>query len=339
LKSTALFVALVGFAVINTIFLGLYLSSGNTTGAPQEQVTATSTLQSSHLVSSSTTMMSTNSQTQESAYSGTSTATTAITSTPTFTYTTMTETPSSGTATQSISAETSTTSTTSSAPAATLDVTTSESSEAAQSESMGSTSSQTTTEASGSPTTASSASTSSQTYGTVISTSTSQPVETPTTTVGETAPTALVLANALVKFFEQHSLILAPGSWFAVGGMWIWRGRMRAKWTNLGFDSDVFTLFVRMKGAKTRMRLLDALNVPKDRLQLAGELGLDWKSVDRHVAVMKKYGFVSDKVAYGRVKLYQLTPMGVSLLNLMQELSKEEKQEPSLSSVPLEGES
>lgn len=113
---------------------------------------------------------------------------------------------------------------------------------------------------------------------------------------------------------------------------------MRAKWTNLGFDSDVFTLFVRMKGAKTRIRLLDALNVPKDRLQLAQELGLDWKSVDRHVAVMKKYGFVTDQVAYGRVKLYKLTPMGVSLLKLMKELSSEEKQEGLASPMVVEGE-
>ncbi|MDA4132520.1 MAG: hypothetical protein OK454_05260 [Thaumarchaeota archaeon] len=109
--------------------------------------------------------------------------------------------------------------------------------------------------------------------------------------------------------------------------MWIWRGRMRSKWTDLGFDSDVFTLFVRMKGAKTRIRLLDALSVPKDRLQLAEELGLDWKSVDRHVAVMKKYGFLDDKVAYGRVRMYQLTPVGMSLLKLLQELSREDRRE------------
>lgn len=102
---------------------------------------------------------------------------------------------------------------------------------------------------------------------------------------------------------------------------------MRSKWTELGFDSDVFTLFVKMKGAKTRIRLLDALTVPKDRRQLADELGLDWKSVDRHVAVMKKYGFVNDSVAYGRVKLYQLTPTGVSLLRLLEDLSGEEENE------------
>jgi hypothetical protein len=146
-------------------------------------------------------------------------------------------------------------------------------------------------------------------------------------TVATTVVGVSSFSAALIGFFEDHSLILAPSSWVAVGGMWIWRGRMRSKWTDLGFDSDVFTLFVRMKGAKTRIRLLDALSVPKDRLQLAEELGLDWKSVDRHVAVMKKYGFLDDKVAYGRVRMYQLTPVGLSLLKLLQELSGEETRE------------
>jgi hypothetical protein len=130
---------------------------------------------------------------------------------------------------------------------------------------------------------------------------------------------------SVVQFFESHSLALAPSSWIAVGGMWIWRGRMRSKWTDLGFDSDVFGLFVKMKGGKTRIRLLDALALPKDRLQLAQELGLDWKGVDRHLVIMKKYGFVDDKVAYGKVRMYQLTPMGASLLRLLQELSGEER--------------
>jgi hypothetical protein len=133
---------------------------------------------------------------------------------------------------------------------------------------------------------------------------------------------------SVVQFFESHSLALAPSSWIAVGGMWIWRGRMRSKWTDLGFDSDVFGLFVKMKGGKTRIRLLDALSLPKDRLQLAQELGLDWKGVDRHLMVMKKYGFVDDRVAYGKVRMYQLTPMGASLLRLLQDLSREERLQP-----------
>jgi len=145
----------------------------------------------------------------------------------------------------------------------------------------------------------------------------------------QTSPSFATISSfsvpSVIRFFESHSLALAPSSWIAVGGMWIWRGRMRSKWTDLGFDSDVFGLFVKMKGGKTRIRLLDALALPKDRLQLAQELGLDWKGVDRHLVIMKKYGFVDDKVAYGKVRMYQLTPMGASLLRLLQELSREER--------------
>jgi predicted ArsR family transcriptional regulator len=91
-----------------------------------------------------------------------------------------------------------------------------------------------------------------------------------------------------------------------------------------------------MKGGKTRIRLLDALSLPKDRLQLAQELGLDWKGVDRHLVVMKKYGFVDDRVAYGKVRMYQLTPMGASLLRLLQELSREEKREDAVDRQPFQ---
>jgi len=144
---------------------------------------------------------------------------------------------------------------------------------------------------------------------------------------GSTSPAAPFTLLTLAHFFEVHSLVLAPTSWFFVGGMWIWRGRMKSKWTDLGFDSDVFGLFVRMKGAKTRIRLLDALSVPKDRFQLAQELGLDWKAVDRHVTILRKYGFVEDRVAYGKVRMYELTTTGRSLLHLLEEMSRADKRE------------
>ncbi len=146
-------------------------------------------------------------------------------------------------------------------------------------------------------------------------------------TAGSAGLKTVLSTVSVVQFFEIHSLALAPGSWIAVAGMWIWRGRMKSRWMGLGFDSDVFGLFVRMKGGKTRLRLLDALSLPKDRQQLALELGLDWKGVDRHLMLMKKYGFVDDRVAYGKVRMYQLTPLGVSLLKLLQELSREDRRE------------
>ncbi len=141
---------------------------------------------------------------------------------------------------------------------------------------------------------------------------------------GSVSPRASFTPGTFAQFFEVHSLTLAPTSWFLVGGMWIWRGRMKSKWTDLGFDSDVFGLFVRMKGAKTRIRLLDALSKPKDRLQLAQELGLDWKAVDRHIEILDKYGFVHETVAYGKVRMYALTSTGKLLLQLLDELNGQE---------------
>ena len=101
--------------------------------------------------------------------------------------------------------------------------------------------------------------------------------------------------------------------------LWIWRGRLRSRWESLGFDSEMFDLFMRMKGARTRLNLLCALSRPMDRLQLARELGLDWNGVDRHVVLLNKHGLVHEDTASGRVRMYRLTPLGESLLRLLAE--------------------
>lgn len=67
---------------------------------------------------------------------------------------------------------------------------------------------------------------------------------------------------------------------------------MRSRWKNAGFDADSFRLIVKMKGGPTRLSILKALAAPKDRLQLANELGLDWKTVDHHIRVLGDYGFI-----------------------------------------------
>ncbi len=90
----------------------------------------------------------------------------------------------------------------------------------------------------------------------------------------------------------------------------------------MGFGSDVFELFMKMKGGATRIKVLNTLATPKDRLQLAEELGVDWKTVDRHVQILHKYGFVTEQAAYGTVRLYQVTPMGKMLLNLFDDLER-----------------
>jgi len=110
-----------------------------------------------------------------------------------------------------------------------------------------------------------------------------------------------------------------------VVGAWIWRGRVKARWRELGFESDVFELFMKMKGGATRIKLLDILQAPKDRLQIAQQLGLDWKAVDRHVQILNKYGFVHEQASYGTIRVYKVTPLGNILLKLFSELNEADK--------------
>jgi DNA-binding transcriptional ArsR family regulator len=132
-----------------------------------------------------------------------------------------------------------------------------------------------------------------------------------------------VPSHSAFQFLLGNSPALSATSWALVGGVWIWRGRVKSRWEGLGFDSGTFDLFIKMKGAKTRLNLLDALSMPKDRLQLAQQLGLDWKAVDYHIVLLNKYGLVHEDQAYGRVKMYRLTTLGETLLQLLKEFDRE----------------
>lgn len=137
---------------------------------------------------------------------------------------------------------------------------------------------------------------------------------------GSSTPEPIFLLFVAVRFLSVHSLVLAPASWVLVGGVWVWRGRIRSRWEGLGFDSDVFRLFVKMRGGKTRLKLLTALLTPKDRYQLAKELNLDWRAVDQHLVILGRHGLISEENAYGRVKIYRLTQSGRSMLILLEDL-------------------
>jgi DNA-binding HxlR family transcriptional regulator len=136
--------------------------------------------------------------------------------------------------------------------------------------------------------------------------------------------------ESLLREVQASSLILAPVSWVLLGGAWIWRGRVRSRYTEMGFGSEVFELFMKMKGGATRIKVLNTLSTPKDRLQLAEELGVDWKTVDRHVQILNKYGFVREQAAYGTVRIYEVTPMGKMLLNLFDDLERTDGLDPHL---------
>jgi DNA-binding transcriptional ArsR family regulator len=144
-----------------------------------------------------------------------------------------------------------------------------------------------------------------------------------TSAVGSSVFQSLLFLLPAVQFISIHSLVLAPTSWLVIGAVWIWRGRVRSRWEGLGFDSEVFRLFMKMKGGKTRLRVLSALSKPKDRYQLAQELGVDWRAVDQHIVTLSRHGLVSNDVAYGKVRMYQLTSSGKLMLQLLENIDAE----------------
>ncbi len=77
-----------------------------------------------------------------------------------------------------------------------------------------------------------------------------------------------------------------------------------------------------MRGSGTRTTILKALNTPRDKFQLATEFGLDWTTIDYHMRILEKHGLVREKVVFGKVKLYELTQTGNSLLAALEEMDQ-----------------
>jgi DNA-binding transcriptional ArsR family regulator len=97
--------------------------------------------------------------------------------------------------------------------------------------------------------------------------------------------------------------------------------RIKSLFARMGFGGDVYDLMVGMRGAGSRVSLLQSMETPRHRLELSEITGIDWKEVDRQLSVLEKYGLVKVYAQSGTVKLYQVTEQGKLLLNLVGEMS------------------
>lgn len=109
-------------------------------------------------------------------------------------------------------------------------------------------------------------------------------------------------------------------SWMVFGGALIWRGHVRSVWGRSRFSYDTFRLLVKMRGARTRLKLMQSLNSPKNKLQLATALGIDWKAVDKHVQVLEKNGLIQATTTSGTAVFYEITEKGRNLIQVLEQL-------------------
>jgi predicted transcriptional regulator len=65
---------------------------------------------------------------------------------------------------------------------------------------------------------------------------------------------------------------------------------------------------------------MHSLDTPKNKLQLATAMGLDWKAVDKHVQVLERNGLIQTTTTSGTATFYEITDKGNRLLQLLEEL-------------------
>ena len=96
-----------------------------------------------------------------------------------------------------------------------------------------------------------------------------------------------------------------------------WKGGTRTRWTQSGLCAGVFELLVLMKGSLTRLLILDVLSTqPKNKLQLADQLDIDWKAVDRHMKKLLEYNLVGVYITVGTSTVFAITQKGKHALDL-----------------------
>jgi DNA-binding transcriptional ArsR family regulator len=136
----------------------------------------------------------------------------------------------------------------------------------------------------------------------------------------ETKLGALVLEkmSSQDSFFEwtyKNSPYFAASAWIGFAIALMWKGSVRTLWKKYGYD--MFRLLVKMRGGTTRVKILQSLSAPKTRLQLARELGLDWKAISRHINVLMKNNLVKEMFKFYNGKYFMITDQGKELLELL----------------------
>ena len=122
--------------------------------------------------------------------------------------------------------------------------------------------------------------------------------------------------TSLLNYYGWTALF----SWGVFGAALIWRGHVRTVWGRSRFSYETFRLLVKMRGAQTRLKVMRSLNEPKNKLQLATALGIDWKAVDKHVQVLEKNGLIKATSTSGTATFYEVTDKGRSLMEVLKQL-------------------
>ncbi|MGI0038276.1 MAG: hypothetical protein ACREAO_00540 [Nitrososphaera sp.] len=121
----------------------------------------------------------------------------------------------------------------------------------------------------------------------------------------------------IMKPIYDSSPYLLPLTWGALIGVIVWKGKVRSIWKKRGYDYDIFKVVARMRGSPMRVQLLKIMELPKNKLQLAKELNVDWRTIDNHVETLMKNGLVEEMAQVGTSRYYIISEHGKKVLGLL----------------------
>lgn len=109
-----------------------------------------------------------------------------------------------------------------------------------------------------------------------------------------------------------------------------------ANWLDYGLDRDTIDLMITKRGANSRFRIMENLDIPRNRENIARATGIDWREVTREIGVLENHGLVYLSDTNGKVKKYVLTGKGRITVTLAREdlYSKREGETSSLRDSP-----
>ena len=94
-------------------------------------------------------------------------------------------------------------------------------------------------------------------------------------------------------------------------------GTLRRKMSSEGFDRNVYRIFS-ARGGPTRLAIMNALETPKLRNEIANITNKDWKEVDRNIKILESANLVKKQYSHGSLSVYNLTESGKELIGIIQ---------------------
>jgi len=89
---------------------------------------------------------------------------------------------------------------------------------------------------------------------------------------------------------------------------------------NIIKDNRIYNLLFNSRGSKNRVKILMSLTTPKTRQDIAKELGIDWKEVDKNLRILIKSNLMKIIYENSKTKRYGLTSYGESIVNIIKNI-------------------